>query len=341
MDTQANTRLIATCRGLCFCALLAGLLLLPLADLHAAPVLSGGVKKAVKQQSIAQVGKKTAGKDKAKKAAKETKVAKANKGKTGKKADKATRPAKGDKAVAKTRNAPKNRSGKTANAVVRGEIRTDRLLRGRAVENPQVAVEGAPFLKRRAIFDADTRLANTLHNHLGVEVLEDPRHSGGLFIAPPNAAQGDHAARALDLLTNLPLGLPLDVAPEISSGFGGRRDPFNKRRAFHEGIDFRAKTGTRVYATGRGKVAHSGYSPDYGENIIVSHGKGYESMFAHLSKRLAKVGDEVGPGDLIGLVGSTGRSTGAHLHYEIRYKGAPIDPTDYIKATQQAQLPKK
>ena len=88
-------------------------------------------------------------------------------------------------------------------------------------------------------------------------------------------------------------------------------------------------------------MAHSGYSPDYGENIIVSHGKGYESLFAHLSKRLAKVGDEVEAGDLIGLGGSTGRSTGSHLHYEIRYKGAPIDPTDYIRATQQAQLQKK
>ena len=323
MDTQTNTRPCAALRGLCSCALLTGFLLLALSDLQAAPALSGGAKKAVKQQTIAQVGKKAPGKDKANKSTKETKVAKANKDKSGKKA------AAADKALAKGKNAKSGKVGKTETARVRRD------------DSPHTAGEGAPFLKRRAIFDEDTRLANTLQEHLGVEVMEDPKHSGGLFIAPPSAARGDHAARALDLLANLPLGLPLDVAPEVSSGFGGRRDPLNKRRAFHEGIDFRAKTGTRVFATGKGKVAYSGYSPDYGENIIVSHGKGYESMFAHLSKRLAKVGDEVDSGDLIGLVGSTGRSTGSHLHYEIRYKGAPIDPTDYIKATQQAQLQKK
>ena len=201
----------------------------------------------------------------------------------------------------------------------------------------QIAGDG-PFTKRRATLSKDTRLANTLQAYLGVEVQEDPSHSGGLFIAPP-ATGTNHARRALDLLSNLPLGLPID--PEltsISSGFGGRQDPFKRRGAFHEGLDFRAKTGTPVQATGKGTVVSAGYSPSYGENIIVSHGNGYETMFAHLSRRLVRAGDEVSPGDVIGLVGSTGRSTGAHLHYEIRHQGAPINPMDYVQATQQAKL---
>ena len=83
----------------------------------------------------------------------------------------------------------------------------------------------------------------------------------------------------MDLLANLPLGEPVDPAlSSISSGFGIRKDPFNGRRAFHEGIDFRTKTGTPVRSTGKGRVVGSGYSPDYGEHIIVSHGMGYETM---------------------------------------------------------------
>lgn len=204
----------------------------------------------------------------------------------------------------------------------------------------QIAGDG-PFTKRRATLSEETRLANTLQAHLGVEVQEDPSHSGGLFIAPP-AIGTNHAKRALDLLSNLPLGLPIDPKlTSISSGFGGRQDPFKRRGAFHEGLDFRAKTGTPVQATGKGTVVSAGYSPSYGENIIVSHGNGYETMFAHLSRRLVRPGDEVSPGDVIGLVGSTGRSTGAHLHYEIRYQGAPINPTDYVQATQQARLQKR
>ena len=199
--------------------------------------------------------------------------------------------------------------------------------------------EGA-YVKRRASFDDSTNLANVLRERLGLEVREDPRHSGGLYIAPPRVALG-HAERAMDLLANLPLGKPIadEDITSISSAFGVRQDPFKKRRrAFHEGIDFRAKRGVKVRATAQGKVVNSGYSPSYGENIILSHGQGYETMFAHLSKRLVKVGDEVRPGQLIGLVGSTGRSTGAHLHYEVRYEGAPIDPTDYAAADPQFLL---
>ena len=200
--------------------------------------------------------------------------------------------------------------------------------------------EEGPYVKRRASFDESTNLANVLRERLGLEVREDPGHSGGLYIAPPSI-ELEHAEKAMDLLANLPLGKPIaeEDITSVSSAFGGRQDPFKKRRrAFHEGIDFRAKRGVKVRATAQGKVVNSGYSPSYGENIILSHGQGYETMFAHLSKRLVKVGDEVRPGQLIGLVGSTGRSTGAHLHYEVRYEGAPIDPTDYAAADPQFLL---
>ena len=203
--------------------------------------------------------------------------------------------------------------------------------------------EEGPYVKRRASFDESTNLANVLRERLGLEVREDPGHSGGLYIAPPSI-ELEHAEKAMDLLANLPLGKPIaeEDITSVSSAFGGRQDPFKKRRrAFHEGIDFRAKRGVKVRATANGRVVNSGYSPSYGENIILSHGEGYETMFAHLSRRLVKVGDEVAVGDLIGLVGSTGRSTGPHLHYEVRYEGAPIDPTDYAAAEPETLFQKK
>ena len=166
-----------------------------------------------------------------------------------------------------------------------------------------------------------------------VKVMNDPRHSGGLFIASSTEAGGGKLGNELDVyldkLENLPLGKP--VSTGISSAFGYRTDPLNRKKAFHSGLDFQGSTGDPVTATGSGTVKESKYAADYGEYIRVVHGNGFETLFAHLSKRLVKRGDRVVQGQQLGLVGNTGRSSGSHLHYEIHHRGKPVDPMHYIQ----------
>ncbi len=111
-----------------------------------------------------------------------------------------------------------------------------------------------------------------------------------------------------------------------SSRFGGRRDPFTGRRTFHDGIDFAAPIGTPIYTVAAGVVTASGRRGGYGNTIEVSHGNGLVSRYAHNSRLLVKVGDRVRKGQKIALMGSTGRSTGSHVHYEILKNGKPISP---------------
>ncbi len=115
----------------------------------------------------------------------------------------------------------------------------------------------------------------------------------------------------------------------MASGYGWRIDPVYHVRKFHHGMDFTAPTGTDVYATGNGQVVFSGWQTGYGNVVIVDHGYDYQSLYAHLSKRLVYKGERVKRGDVIALVGSTGKSTGSHLHYEVRYKGHPQNPQNY------------
>jgi len=116
-----------------------------------------------------------------------------------------------------------------------------------------------------------------------------------------------------------------------SSNFGWRIDPFNGQRAFHEGIDFIAEKGTPIMAAAGGVVVFSDYHPQYGNMIEVEHGNGLVTRYAHASKRLAKVGDVVLRGAKLGEVGSTGRATGSHLHFEVRQRGAPLNPMRFLR----------
>lgn len=115
-----------------------------------------------------------------------------------------------------------------------------------------------------------------------------------------------------------------------SSNFGWRIDPFSGQRAFHEGVDFMAESGTPIYAAGGGIVVFSDTYAGYGNMIEVDHGNGLISRYAHASKRQVKVGDVVMKGQKIGEVGSTGRSTGPHLHFEVRHRGAAQNPEHYL-----------
>ncbi len=123
------------------------------------------------------------------------------------------------------------------------------------------------------------------------------------------------------------------VAPAmgiITDGFGRRRDPFTGRNAFHQGLDISARRGTDVCAPADGVVVFAGREGGFGRVIRISHGFGYTTVYGHLDKMLVKAGDEVGRGELIGLIGSSGRSTGPHLHYEVHVDGKAVNPLYYI-----------
>lgn len=129
----------------------------------------------------------------------------------------------------------------------------------------------------------------------------------------------------------LPNSSPITAAFN-SSSFGWRLDPFNGHKAFHDGLDFTADTGTPIYAAAGGIVSAAEQTPDYGKIVKIDHGFGLETRYAHTSLIVVKVGDRVEKGQKIAEVGNTGRSTGPHLHYEIRLSGNALDPRKYLNA---------
>jgi len=116
----------------------------------------------------------------------------------------------------------------------------------------------------------------------------------------------------------------------IRSSYGQRTDPFSGEGAFHKGVDIAADAGTGVRATADGIVVHSNFDSGYGRLVVVEHGNGLQTYYAHLSKFYVREGQEVRRGDLVGAVGTSGRVTAPHLHYEVRMGGAPINPYFYL-----------
>jgi len=119
------------------------------------------------------------------------------------------------------------------------------------------------------------------------------------------------------------------VRGEVSSGFGHRR-PVSGGGSFHSGVDIRAQRGTPVRVASAGTVAFAGRQSGYGSLVVVDHGGGIKTLYAHLSAMFVEEGALVKPGDVLGAVGSSGRSTGSHLHYEVRVAGRPVDPRPYL-----------
>jgi murein DD-endopeptidase MepM/ murein hydrolase activator NlpD len=142
-------------------------------------------------------------------------------------------------------------------------------------------------------------------------------------------AQVDRLNRTLALV---PYRKPVIGEVEFTSGFGVRSDPFLGRPAMHTGLDFRAQTGDPVRATANGKVVSAGWSGGYGRMVEIDHGNGLSTRYGHLSEINVKIGDPVKIGQVIGEVGSTGRSTGPHLHYETRIDGEAVDPQKFLRA---------
>lgn len=176
--------------------------------------------------------------------------------------------------------------------------------------------------------------------------LEDDGIGGPYIRIDDPAAFGaslDRLDRALDrlegvqkLARKLPFGHPLSIMVETSP-FGRRDDPFLEGMAFHPGIDFRARSGTEVRSTGAGTVTHAGWAGGYGNMVEVDHGNGVTTRYGHLSSIAVGEGDHVTAGEVLGRSGSTGRSTGPHLHYEVRLDDHPIDPERLLSAGRKLQ----
>lgn len=141
-------------------------------------------------------------------------------------------------------------------------------------------------------------------------------------------------ARLKNAARRLPIARPLE-SEQISSDFGPRLDPFLSRIAMHTGMDFKAPSGTRVYATAPGTVIKARYSGGYGKMVEIRHSNGLVTRYGHLSRFLVLEGDHVTAGDVIGNVGTTGRSTGPHLHYEVRVDDTAVDPEPFVRAGER------
>ena len=166
------------------------------------------------------------------------------------------------------------------------------------------------------------------------------KHSGGPFIQHPDAERDEilfKADKYLNTIRYLPLGRP--VKGPITSKYGKRKDPLNKRSAFHSGIDFRGKKGEPIHATADGVVKKAFRNGGYGNYVLIDHGNGYTTSFSHMQKYLVHKGDRVERGQLIGLVGNSGRSTGSHLHYEIALDKKTINPYNFLEAVSFAKVP--
>ena len=171
---------------------------------------------------------------------------------------------------------------------------------------------------------------------------DDDSAVGGPYVEPESnddfnnsLVELDGALTRLEAVRSTAESLPFRnpaIGREVTSPFGNRRDPFLGRLALHSGIDFRFSPGEKIRPTAPGKVISAGWTGGYGNMVEVDHGNGISTRYGHMSEILVKVGATVDRNDVIGLAGSTGRSTGTHLHYEVRQDGHAVDPVYFMNA---------
>jgi murein DD-endopeptidase MepM/ murein hydrolase activator NlpD len=176
--------------------------------------------------------------------------------------------------------------------------------------------------------------------------LEDRPPSGGPFVPVRMPGESNGFERTLTRinvaraeaeqlsrsLVTVPIRKPIAGEIDITSTFGARTDPFLRIPAMHTGIDFRGETGDPIFATAAGMVTAAGWSGGYGRMVEVDHGNGLATRYGHLSQITVGVGERVKVGQEVGRMGSTGRSTGPHLHYETRIDGEAVDPQKFLDA---------
>jgi murein DD-endopeptidase MepM/ murein hydrolase activator NlpD len=195
--------------------------------------------------------------------------------------------------------------------------------------------QSAAEIARHAIGELHRLLGSTgLNIERLFPQLGQSRAVGGPFVPPPKGEPPpelslDRLEAVHSLIKSLPLSTPLDYY-QLVSRFGLRRDPFNRRLAFHTGIDLSAPYMSPVYATAAGVVTYAGYSGDYGKVVEIDHDNGVATIYAHLQRYTVSVGRKVAEHEQIGNLGSTGRSSGPHVHYEVRVNDEPQDPEKFI-----------
>lgn len=177
---------------------------------------------------------------------------------------------------------------------------------------------------------------------MGGPVVEFASLAKGEFDTPEEAAFAERVSQVAarmeearyyeEVVENLPLAGPVGVPWRVTSNYGLRVDPFNKRPGWHNGIDVGAYWNAPITATGPGVVSFAGTKSGYGRIVEIDHGHGFKSRYGHMKRLNVKKGDTVAIGDVVGAMGSTGRSTGPHLHYEVWFNGKPYDPVDFLKA---------
>ncbi len=194
-------------------------------------------------------------------------------------------------------------------------------------------------------YQATANRIRSVLNQIGVKD-DAAAHAGGPFVPvkPPPASDGfarelfqvnlarSEAAQLNDTLRTVPVRKPVTGEIDETSPFGVREDPFLHEPAMHTGMDIRGEVGEPVHATAAGRVSIAGWDGGYGNLVEIDHGNGLATRYGHLSQIDVHVGDEVRIGQVIGLIGSTGRSTGPHLHYETRIDGEPVNPEKFLEA---------
>ena len=210
----------------------------------------------------------------------------------------------------------------TFNASVFGGFRN--LFHARNIFHGTAALFAAFFMSASPAAASDTAVGGPVEA-ASVAGLADPRFRE-LFVSWQQMEQMGQPAVAI------PSARPLRDAANFTSGFGVRSDPFRGRAAMHGGVDLAGPVGTPVYATADGIVARSEWNNGgYGNLVEISHGQGIETRYGHLSRLIARPGQRVRKGELVGLMGSTGRSTGSHLHYEVRIDGRAVNPIPFMQ----------
>ncbi|HXW41239.1 MAG TPA: M23 family metallopeptidase [Xanthobacteraceae bacterium] len=196
----------------------------------------------------------------------------------------------------------------------------------------------------QARFEGKARRIREVIAGLGLKLDALPEATGGPFVPVRLPNQGferellrvnlvrSEADQLGDALRTLPIRKPVTGALDETSPFGVRMDPFNHEAAMHTGIDFRGDVGEPVHATAAGTVTIAGWDAGYGKMVEIDHGNGLASRYAHLSEIDVSVGDKVRIGEIVGRIGSTGRSTGPHLHYETRVNGEAVNPQKFLNA---------
>jgi len=189
-----------------------------------------------------------------------------------------------------------------------------------------------------------SRIIESILNSVGVDiqVQVSNENSGGPFTSSAAGTRDElilRTDRYLDTIQNVPLGAP--VPGVLTSRFGQRIDPINGKSAYHQGVDIRGRMGSEVKATADGIVIIQNYDKGNGRYIVVDHGNGFRTKYAHLKKGLVQKGESVERGQVIGLVGNSGRSTGPHVHYEIHYDDKIVNPTRFVRIAKYLNKGKK